>query len=111
MPFASFLEDIVDRRAENGAQIIFEDQCYHGQFKRGTRRDSADNLRAELAAAARSLGMTVDKLVEFRAWIQRVDKELDERLSREMALVYTVSRERTRVLAVKYISLGEEAKV
>jgi hypothetical protein len=59
---------------------------------------------------AEPLRMTQAELIAMREWVQSVNKECDERLSREMTLVYRLDKQRTRVLAVKYMSKGEAAE-
>jgi hypothetical protein len=105
MGLASLQADIVDRRSQNGARLIFEDQYPHGHSKPNLQGDST------LTAAAEALGMTPAKLIALRKWVTRVTKECNERLSREMTLVYTLNEQRTRVLAVKYMPKGEAAEM
>jgi hypothetical protein len=54
---------------------------------------------------------TAAELTSFRKLLQRVEKECEERLSREMTLVYALNEPRTLVLAAHYLSKGEAAEM
>jgi hypothetical protein len=103
MGWVSFQADIIERRVRDEARIIFEDQYPLQNFTVNVQADS------ELTSAAQALGMTPEKLIALREWVQRVGKENKERLLRETTLVYTLNEHRTRVLAVEFISKEEAA--
>src|SRR5713101_5405321 len=100
MGLVSLQADIIERRSENGARIIFEDQYPEGKPKLTPQDEPA------LTGRAAALGMTPAKLIALREWLQQVSKECEEALAREMTLVYKLNEQRTRVLAVHYLSKG-----
>src|SRR5438046_2007951 len=74
MGWVSFQADIIERRVQDEARIIFEDQYPVGNFTVSAQANS------ELASSAQALGMTQEKLIALREWLQRVGKESKERL-------------------------------
>jgi hypothetical protein len=110
MGLASLQADIIDRRSQNGARIIFEDQYPQGDALLSPQGDPA------LAAMAAAVGMTPGELIAIREWAQRMTKECNERLSREMTLVYTLDEETlheqwTKVVAVEYVLKREAVEM
>src|SRR5260370_19565258 len=105
MGLVSLQADIIERRSENGARIIFEDQYPQGEAKLTPQEDPA------LTARGAAPGMTPAELIALREWAKRVKEECAEALSREMALVYKLNEQRTRVLAVHYLSKGEAVEM
>jgi len=105
MGLVSLDADIVDRRSESGARVIYEYQqtsISHAQL---------DPQASKIASMAKSLGMTPAELIEFRQWVRRVTKECDERLANEMTVVYTLNKQRTRILKVEYVTKAEATEV
>jgi len=98
MSLVSLQADINERRLENDAIIVFEDQYA------ARKRQSAARFDPQLIAAAKSMDMTPEELFDLRRWIRRVTKECKERLAREMTLVYTLNEPRDRVLEVELTS-------
>jgi hypothetical protein len=101
MGFASLQADIIDRRSENGASIIYEDQFPQGDVKFAPPKDLAYTAKAdrwELTAAER----------EF---LLGVLKQCEERLSREMTLVCKLNEQKTHLREAHYLSKGEAAKM
>jgi hypothetical protein len=107
MAFPKYREDDLDRRIENSAAILDE---YQPSLTEIDRRASSPQGESTLASMAEAVRMTQAELIAMREWVQSVIKECDERLSREMTLVYRLNEQRTRVLAVKYMSKGEAAE-
>ena len=67
--------------------------------------------RASAASPAGNLlGMTPDDLTKFRLWLHKVNKECEERLSRENVVVYKLNKQRTMAELVGYMTKGEAAK-
>jgi len=64
----------------------------------------------ELAETAEEFGMTREKLIAMRRWVQRVNKECTERLAREMTVMYTLNEPRDRVLAAQYLTKHDAAE-
>jgi hypothetical protein len=64
----------------------------------------------------KAVGMTPGELIALRKWFRRLMKECEERLSREMTLVYTFDEETlheewTNVVAVEYVSKREAVEM
>lgn len=106
MGFRSLQDDIIERRAENGARVIFET---FGSFFSNDPRLSPRG--EELAETAEELGMTREKLFYLRAWVQKVTRRSKERLAREMTVMYTLNEPRDRILAAKYLTKQEAAEL
>lgn len=105
MSLASLQADVIDRRIQNGARVIFEDYTYYAE--RDCRLSPQGEVLAELAERA---GMTREELIAVRQWAQQTTKKSCERLAQEMTLVYTLNEQRDRVLAAQYVSKGEAAE-
>lgn len=106
MGFKSLQDDVIERRAENGARVIFETYgCYFSNDLRLSPRGE------ELAETAEELGMSRRKLIFLRLWLQRVTRECEERLAREMTVMYTLNEPRDRILAAKYLTKQEAAEL
>jgi hypothetical protein len=103
MSLVSLQADINDRRLENGAAIVFEDQ-YPAR-----KRQAAAQFDPKLTAQLKFLDMTPDELIELRKWARCVVKKSTERLLREMTLVYTLNEPRDRVTGVEFISKMQAA--
>jgi hypothetical protein len=91
-----YFEDIALRRCEDGARIVYEYQ--HPQ------------PAPSYSQPWGSLGLSPEKLADLRNWVQRVNKECEERLAREMVLHYEFNKERTTVVAAQYVTKGDAAK-
>src|SRR5712691_1816776 len=81
MGWVSYQADIIERRVRDEATIIFEDQYPVGNFTVNTEAHS------EFASTAQAFGMTLEKFIALREWLQRAGKECKERLLREKTLV------------------------
>jgi hypothetical protein len=106
MSLVSYLADITERRAEHDARVIFEDFTYHA---RGDCRLSPKG--EELAALAEEWGTSREKLIAMRQWAQRITKECEERLARELVVLFTLNEARDLVLGKQYITKGEAAEI
>lgn len=105
MSFVSLQSDIIDRRVRDGARIIFEDYTYFAE------RDRRLSPRGEeLAEMAHSLGMSREKLIAIRRYVQQISKRCGERLEQEMTTVYALS-EQLDVLSAQFLSKGEAAEM
>jgi hypothetical protein len=105
MSLVSLQGDIVERRVQDGARIIFENYTYLAE------RDRRLSPKGEeLAEIAESLGITREKLISARQWIQQMNEECHERLAREMTTVYTLS-EQVDVVSAQLLSKGEAAEM
>jgi len=105
MSWVSLQSDIVERRVRDGARVIFEDYTY---FAKRDRRLSPKG--EELAELAERAGMTRERLIALRQWVQQTNKKCRERLAQEMTMVYTLS-EQIDVLSAQYLSKGEAAEM
>jgi hypothetical protein len=103
--WVSLHSDIIERRVRDGARVVFEDYTY---FAERDRRLSPKG--EELAEMADSLGMTREKLISLRQWVQQTNKKCRERLAQEMTTVYTLS-EQMDVLSAQYVSKGNAAEI
>lgn len=95
MALAKHQEEIIERRGRNGARIVYEYQYPHG---------NADDTRS-----ANPFGYTPEKMAELRAFVRKVTQECEERLSKEMTLVYKLNDERTCAFPLGYMTKGEAA--
>ncbi len=102
MGLRSLQADIIDRRIENGARTTVEDYTFRAGYD--YRLSPQGEALAELAEQA---GMTRTKLIALRQWAQRMTKESNERLAREMTLVFTMNERRDRLLTCQYMRKGE----
>lgn len=106
MGLISLQADITERRAQNGARVIFEDYTYLAE------RDCKLSPKGEeLAETAEFLEMTREKFIALRQWVQEISQRSRERLALEKTLIYTLNVPRDRVLAVQYVSTGEAAEI
>lgn len=100
MALAKHYEEIIERRARNGARVIFEYQHSSKPFSGG------DTTGAPSPA--------VSRIIALRAWMRRVTKECNERLAREMTAVYKLTKldgHRVEASPVGYMTKGEAAKL
>ena len=71
MSLASSQADIIERRVQNGARVIFEDYTYYAE------RDCKLSPKGEeLAEAAECFGMTREKLIALRQWHKKRRKDV-----------------------------------
>jgi hypothetical protein len=106
MSLVSLEADIVERRVQDGARIIFENYTYFAP------NDSRLSPRGEeLAETAEEFGTTREKFIALRQWVQKVTKECHERLAREMTVMYTLNEPRDRVLAAQYLTKHDAAAI
>jgi hypothetical protein len=104
MGLPSLLSDIIERRAQNGARVVFEDYTYFAA------NDSKLSPKGEeLAETAEEFGMTREKFIALRQWVQEISKSSRERLAREMTVMYTLNEPRDRVLSVEYLTKQDAA--
>lgn len=89
-------KDVIEPRLEHGARIVFEYQ--HPQP--APKRDETTN----------PFLLTPTQLREFRAFVQRANRECEERLAREMVMAYKLNKERTFATSLGFITKGEAAK-
>jgi hypothetical protein len=87
-------EEILMRRRENGARIV--DEFLYPQET--SRRPETPYL----------FDLSPERFAEIRALFQRISDEAEERLAREMTLVFGVNTERTRFWSVGYLVVREE---
>jgi hypothetical protein len=106
MSLVSLQSDIIERRVRDGARVTYEDYTY---FAEQDKRLSPKG--EELAESAESLGMTREKLISVRQWLQQTIEECRERLAQEMTLVYTLSEPRDRVLNAQYLTKAKAAEL
>ncbi len=103
MGLISLQADINERRLENGASVVFEDQ-YPVRYRSNAK------FAPELIRAAQSLDITPDELFELRKWIRREINDATERLNREMAVVYTLNAARDRTTGAEFITKMEASE-
>ncbi|WFU42220.1 hypothetical protein QA640_07020 [Bradyrhizobium sp. CB82] len=101
MSWVSLQSDIIERRGRDGARVIYEDYTY---FAEHDRRLSPKG--EELAEIAEGLGMTREKLIAMRKWMQETTK----RLVREMATVYTLN-EQLDIVKAQHLPKSEAAEL
>jgi hypothetical protein len=105
MSLVSLEADIIERRVQDGARAIFENYTFYAA------NDSRLSPKGEeLAETAEEFGMTREKLIAMRRWVQQVTKECNERLAREMTVMYTLNEPRDRVLAAQYLTKHDAAE-
>ncbi len=93
MALAKHHEEIGERRRENNARIIDE-----FDYPRATSQS------AEWAAIPHG------EVIRLRLWVQRVNRECEERLSREMLVVYKLNKQRTILTPLGYMPKAEAVK-
>lgn len=100
----SLLDDILDRRIENGALITVEGYA---------RRASADNRLSpegeKLAEIADSLDMTRHELINMRKWFRKITNECNKRLQEEKTALFTLNESRDRVIGFQLVTKAEAA--
>ena len=105
MGLPSYLDYITERRAENGARVIFENYTYLAA--NGSRLSPRGE---ELAEIAEEFGMTREKLISLRQLVQQINKECNERLASEKTLMYTLNEARDRILGIQYLTKHDAAE-
>ncbi|MDA9426251.1 hypothetical protein [Bradyrhizobium sp. CCBAU 53380] len=106
MTRASYYDDILERRIENGAKILAgEHILYAIEDARLSQKGE------ELAEAAHAFGTTRAKMFALRKLVGQISQTCEERLAREMTLVYTLNELRDRVVAAGYMTKAEAAEM
>lgn len=105
MSLVSLEADIIERRVQDGARVVFENSPFFTPSDPGLSPKGE-----ELVETAEEFGMTREKFIAFRRWMQRVTEECTERLAREMTLMCTLNEPRDRVLAAKYLTKHDAAE-
>jgi hypothetical protein len=105
MGYASLQGDIVERRSENNARVIFDDLNVPPVFGQPINKEDP-----KIAKMAKALNMTPAELIAAREWIQRVTKECNERLAREMTMVFRLSKDYSRIVEARYLSKAEASE-
>ncbi len=106
MTRASHYDDILERRIENGAEILAGEHILYA-----IDDDRLSPKGEELAEAAQAFGTTRTKMFELRQLVAHINETCKERLSKEMTLVYTFNEPRDRVVAKGYMAKGEAAEM
>jgi hypothetical protein len=107
MALAKHHEEIILRRSDHGARIVYEYQHPQGATKRGA---DPDQLRSAGRSGDRP-ELTPEKWVALKATIDRMINECNERLAREMTAVFKLNEQKTKLSKVGFVTKSEAAAV
>jgi hypothetical protein len=96
-----FEKDVIERRFENGAAIIFEYQHPHASSLRITRPQTLGT------SSHKSFELSHEQKKRLRAFFEKAKREADEQLAREKTFVFRLSKDRTLFWTLGYMTKRE----